>query len=140
LAACGFKFFIYLLVYIIMKFRLKIPDILIIMLVAGFAFFSAYNVYIKPQGKAQVLIRGQGSEWTFPIEAEETVVVRGILGNTIVQIGNNRAWVESSPCGNQTCVATGLIARHGQWAACLPNNVLLMIQGEGGYDVDIVAW
>ena len=88
----------------------------------------------------QVLIRGQGSEWIFPIEVQETVVVPGIIGNTIIRIEDQKAWVDSSPCDNQTCVASGYVGRQGQWAACLPNGVLLIIQGFGGDDVDAVAW
>jgi len=122
------------------KSIIKFIDVLIILLAAGVSFFLAYNAYIKPSGQAQVLIRGQGGEWTFPVNAEETVVVAGPLGDTVVKIHENRAWVESSPCENQTCVASGHIARQGQWAACLPNNVLLMIQGTGGGDVDAVVW
>ena len=123
-----------------MKQKVKIPDIIIILLVAAVTCFSAYSAYLKPQGKTQVLIRGQGSEWTFPIDAEETVIVHGMIGNTTVQISKNRAWVESSPCHNQNCVAAGHVARQGQWTACLPNGVLLMVQGKGDEDVDIIAW
>ena len=123
-----------------MKLSVKIPDILIILAAAGVTFFSAYNAYIKPQGQALVLIRGQGGEWAFPVNAEETVTVTGPLGDTVVKISGNHAWVESSPCENQTCVASGFLARQGQWAACLPNNVLLMIHGTGGGNVDALAW
>ena len=123
-----------------MKTNFKIPDIVIIVLVFGFTFFSGYSVYIKPFEHSMILIRGQGSEWTFPIGAEETIVVEGQLGSTIVRIGENRAWVEFSPCINQTCMATGVVSRQGQWAACLPNNVLLMIQGIANDDLDAVAW
>ena len=98
-----------------------------------------------------MLIRGHGGEWLFPIDADEIIAVSGPLGDTIVRIGDNRARVESSPCDNQTCVASGLLTRQGQWAACLPNNVLLMIQGgtsggagseasRGGNDIDALAW
>jgi len=116
-----------------------LPDIFIVLLTAGFVFFSAYRVYIRPQGQTRVLVRGQGLEWVFPIDAEETVVVPGPLGDTVVRIGDGHAWVESSPCENQTCVAGGRVARQGQWTACLPNNVLLMIEGTGGDDVDAVV-
>ena len=89
------------------------------------------------------MIRGQGREWSFPLETKETVIVSGPLGNTVVRIDDNHAWVESSPCGNQTCVAAGLVTRQGQWAACLPNNVLLIIESAPamtGEDVDAVVW
>ena len=126
-----------------MKPMLKFPDILIILMISVFTFFSCYTVYVKPQGNAQVLIRGQDNEWLFPIDADEIIAVPGPLGKTIVRIVDSRAWVESSPCDNQTCVSSGLLTRQWQWAACLPNNVLLMIQGgikSGGSDVDAVAW
>jgi len=121
------------------KIRIKLFDILIILFVAGLIFFTVYAAYMKPHGKNQILIRGQGREWTFPAGAEETVVVPGPVGNTIVRLHENRAWIESSPCDNQNCVVTGVLVRQGQWAACLPNNVLLMVQGvqEG---VDAIVW
>lgn len=125
---------------VIMKLPVKIPDVFIILLAAGLTTFSAYAVYMKPQGAARVLIRGQGREWTFQLDADETVVVNGPLGDTVVKIQGNRAWVESSPCENQTCTAAGFIVKRGQWAACLPNNVLLMIRGTADEDVDAISW
>jgi hypothetical protein len=123
-----------------MKLWIKPFDIIIILLVAVLTFFTAYFAYMKPQGKAQVLIRGQGGEWTFPLGAEEIVVVAGPLGNTVVRLHENRAWIEASPCDNQNCVASGLLVRQGHWAACLPNNVLLMIHGIEDNDIDEIAW
>ena len=119
---------------------IKLPDILIILLAGGLTFFSVFDAYLMPRGQVQVLIRGQGGEWAFPVNAEETVTVAGPLGDTVVRIHKGRAWVEASPCENQTCVASGSLVRHGQWAACLPNNVLLMIRGTGDDDVDAVVW
>ena len=124
-----------------MKPRIKIPDILIILLSAGLTLFSAFAAYMQPQKTVRVLIQGQRQKWTFPLDAEETVVVSGPLGDTVVRIQDNHAWVESSPCENQTCVAAGHVMRQGAWAACLPNNVLLMIEGNNDDgEVDTVAW
>ena len=123
-----------------MKPGIKIPDILIITIAAGLTIYSAFYAYFKPQGTPRVLIRGQNSEWFFPVNAEETINVSGPLGDTIIRIQENRAWVESSPCDNQTCVAAGNVFRNGQWAACLPNNVLLMIEGTKGEDADTIVW
>jgi hypothetical protein len=128
------------------KQPLKIPDIVIILLGAGLTGFSAFAVYISPELSARVLIQGQDQSWIFPLDAEETVVVRGPLGNTVVKIHDNQTWVESSPCNNQTCVASGHIRQPGAWAACLPNNVFLMVEGnierndEPEKIPDSVAW
>jgi hypothetical protein len=86
-----------------------------------------------------VLIRGQDSQWYFPVDAEETVVVKGPLGDTVIKIEDKRARVESSPCANKTCITTGAVSAHGQWAACLPNKVLLLIEGKDD-DIDTVSW
>ena len=88
-----------------------------------------------------VLINSPDREWTYPINSEASITVKGFLGNTIVRIHNNEAWVESSPCLNQVCIAAGRINRHGSWIACLPNRVFLLIEGNNkGEQVDAIAW
>jgi hypothetical protein len=121
---------------------LKIPDIVIILLGLGLTGFSAFAVYVSPEVSTRVMIQGPDQLWIFPLDAEETVVVRGPLGNTVVKIDGNQAWVESSPCDNQTCVASGHIRQPGAWTACLPNNVFLMIEGNDEPEnfPDSIAW
>jgi len=127
-----------------MKTGVRIIDIIIILVVAAVTFFAAYTVYMKPRERLQVLIRSRDSEWTYPIKADERIVVTGPIGETVVRLGKNSAWIESSPCDSKACVASGSITKQGQWASCLPNNVLIMIQGSSGEsgnrDVDSVAW
>ena len=120
---------------------MKFPDIFIVVFAVVLIIFSAYAAYMKPQGNARVLIKGHhGVEWIFQIDADETVKINGPLGDTIVRIKDNHAWVESSPCENKNCTAAGFIERQGQWSACLPNNVLVMIIGNGDEDVDAAVW
>jgi hypothetical protein len=124
------------------RFPLKILDIAVILLALGMTGFSVFAVYLKPGGAARVVISGSVREWIFPLDADERVDVSGPLGNTVVRIRRRQAWVESSPCANQLCVSSGRISGHGVWAACLPNNVFLRI--EGSNDVkdapDAAAW
>jgi hypothetical protein len=122
---------------------LKIPDLVIILLAAALTGFSSYVAYIQPQNSIRVVIRGASDlEWIFPLDAEETVTVRGPLGNTVVRIHGNEAWVESSPCANQTCVGMGHADSRGDWVACLPNSVFFLIEGsnESGYYPDSTSW
>jgi len=121
-----------------MRIKVKTLDIIIIFAVAGLTFFAVYMAYMKPKGNAQVLIQGQDAEWVYPIEADATVVVTGPIGDTTVRVRGNRAWVESSPCDNKTCIAAGSISRQGEWAACLPNNVLVIVNGSED-DIDGIS-
>jgi hypothetical protein len=104
--------------------------------------FSAFEAYGRPRNTVQVLIQGVSRQWVFPLDTRETIAVPGPLGETIVRIEGNQAWVESSPCENQVCVAGGHIQHPGHWVACLPNNVFLMIEGSGGEGLgpDVSTW
>ena len=112
------------------KIPVKLWDMVIIFLALCLTGFSFFSTYIKPQNGLQVLIEGQNQKWIFPLEAEETVNVQGPLGTTVVRIHENRTWVESSPCDNKICVSAGHLRSNGEFAACLPNNVLIMIEGD----------
>ena len=102
---------------------------MIILLSLGVTVFSSFAAYVKPSNTLMVLIEGQGQRWIYPLDAEETVTVRGPMGDTVIRIHNNEAWVESSPCDNQTCIGMGHVDYNGAWVACLPNNVFFMIEG-----------
>ena len=116
-------------------------DLAIISLALFLTGVSAWSTYLKPRNTIQVLIEAHGRRWVFPLDAEEAITVPGPLGNTIVRIHGNQAWVESSPCDNQICVAAGRLHRHGEFAACLPNIVLVMIEGRDAPEKpDGVTW
>ncbi len=76
-----------------------------------------------------VIIEGGGSSWVYPLDSVATIQVAGPLGETEVLINNGQASVVSSPCANQSCVAAGSITSVGQWIACLPNGVMVRIEG-----------
>jgi hypothetical protein len=122
------------------KLPLKPLDIPVILLSAALCIGSGIMVYALPQGKAQVTIRGQDRAWVFPLNAEETISVPGPLGDTVIRIHGGSAAITASGCNNQTCVAAGHLSQQGQWAACLPNNVFLLIEGKADDAPDASAW
>ena len=116
------------------KLPVKPADIVIILLALSVSGFSAFMVYLRPQNITRVTIQSQTMQWVFPLDAEETINVQGPLGDTVVKIHGNEAWVESSPCDNKVCVGAGRLHRNFEFAACLPNNVLVMIEGQDDHD------
>jgi hypothetical protein len=90
---------------------------------------SALFVYAGTGVEETVIIKGSGGSWVFPLGAEETLAVPGPLGDTVVELRDGEVRVLSSPCANQTCVTAGRIHSRGQWVACLPNRVLLRVEG-----------
>ena len=116
------------------KLPVKIPDIIIILLSAGLTVFSGFVAYARTDATLQLFIQGPTQRWVFPLEGtEQTVRVRGILNDdTVVRISGGEVWAESSPCDNQTCVNMGRMNADSwwPWVACLPNNVMFVIEGQ----------
>ena len=123
------------------KLPFKPLDFLAVGLSVFLTVASGVFVYARPSNVFQVIIQGSGRIWVFPRDAEETINVEGPLGTTVVRIHGGSAWVEDSPCDNRTCVASGLIHEQGQWIACLPNNVFVLIEGnQTSGQLDASTW
>jgi len=121
--------------------KLKPFDIPVIVLAAALTVIIGMKAYSRGTDSLSVVVKGPEKTWVFPIKAEERVSVAGPLGETLVQIHDGRAAIVSSPCNGQTCVAAGELQKNGQWAACLPNRVFILIEGAGDEDViDAASW
>ena len=101
----------------------------------------AFVVYSTEAASSRVIVRSPDRTWIFPLNTEEALSVSGPIGETVVSIHNGRAAIVSSPCSGQTCVASGGLHRNGQWTACLPNRIFLLVEGAVESDgVDAVSW
>jgi hypothetical protein len=118
----------------------KPMDIVIIVLSAALAIAAGAAVYSGESSALHVTIRGPDKTWYYPLDAEADVVVSGSIGETRVLIHGGQAAIVSSPCGGQTCIAAGALNKNGQWAACLPNRVFVLVGGaERGDAVDAAS-
>jgi hypothetical protein len=125
--------------------KIKPFDLGIMALALGAVLFAAVRVYAPGSGNLRAVLEGEGRRWESPLDAVETITVSGPLGDTVVELRGKQARIISSPCAGQTCVAAGAIRSHGQWIACLPNQVMVSVQsggppGKGGSELDAASW
>ena len=122
--------------------KLKPLDIPVITLATALTVIIGLKAYGRGTNSLSVVVKGPDRTWIFPIEAEERVSVTGSLGETVVEIRKGRAAIVSSPCNGQTCVAAGELNKNGQWAACLPNRVFILIEGatDDSDAIDAASW
>jgi len=121
--------------------KLKPLDIPVIMLATALTVIIGLKAYGRGTNFLSVVVKGPDKTWIFPIETEERIYVTGSLGDTVVEIREGRAAIVSSPCNGQTCVAAGELSKNGQWAACLPNRVFILIEGAADADaIDAASW
>jgi len=86
-------------------------------------------------GGEYVVVEREGSEiCRVPLDVERTVEVYGKLGRMEIRIEGGRARVVQSPCPLKLCVSSGPIGTSGQMIVCIPNAVVVRIEGEGGFD------
>jgi hypothetical protein len=131
-----------------MRGRLRLPlirgiralDIVILAACAAATAYSAAAVWSGGRA-ATVVVECEGREWVYPISDDAHVEIQGILGPTVIEIEDSTVRVEESACKNKLCVHQGRISAPGSWIACLPNGVLVRIEGEReDSDVDAVSF
>jgi len=95
---------------------------------------------LMPRGSgrpAAVVVEGaDGFRVVVPLSEERTVEVPGPLGETIVEVREGTTRVVSSPCPDKVCIAMGTASRPGEALVCVPNGVVVRIDGgrRGGPD------
>jgi hypothetical protein len=124
--------------------RPKLLDFVALAVAVGVIAAISVRVY-GGGGRPVVEVRGAYSqEWVFPLDSEESLKVRGPLGDTEVVISGGAVRIVESPCPEKICIRTGAISRPGQTIACLPNQVIVVIRGESrahpGEQVDAFSW
>jgi hypothetical protein len=123
---------------------LRLLDVVVFLLAVTITVFCTVSIYGKSGPAVQFIIQGKGENWVYPVDQTAQVVISGPLGQTVVELKDKEARVISSPCANQTCVASGAVHRRGQWIACLPNAVFVRLEAAGGKieyaEVDAAVW
>jgi hypothetical protein len=112
---------------------LRAFDYLVTLIAVALTSASAFFIYGSGGEALFVTVSAgeSGAQWVHPLSATESFAVDGPLGETIVEIKDGAARVISSPCENQMCVAAGAARSEGAFVACLPNRVILTVNGRG---------
>ena len=74
----------------------------------------------------------------FPLRMDHVAHVQGPLGTTEVEIKNGRARIVRSPCKLKVYIKSGYIQYADRLSACLPNKVVLRIEGDAQRGLDAV--
>ncbi len=70
----------------------------------------------------------------FPLKGEEDISAQGPLGITHIRIAGGRVWVVDSPCPHKLCVKMGKKVRAGEVIVCVPNRVIVRVEGRRDFD------
>ena len=120
--------------------EIRFLDLLLIAAALAAAVFLAIQVYANTSEEPYLVIESPEGRWLYRMDNPVEADIPGPLGTTHVILKDGKARITESPCPNQTCIAAQPISRPGDWSACLPNRVLIRIDGENPEDVDAVGY
>ena len=101
-----------------------------VLLVAAFAlFFGLRARQARDTGTgAQAVVTVEGREvGRYPLSKNGTFPLNG--GTNILVVENGEAWVSEANCPDKVCMGMGKISRNGEFIACLPNRLLVVVEG-----------
>lgn len=111
--------------------------VLLLLLAAVFSFLLLGR---GEPGRRLVVEQEGRTLFTSPLAADRTVALSGPLGETVLAIRGGGARILSSPCPHKDCMGMGPAARRGDLLACVPNRLLVRIEGEDdGADYDLLS-
>lgn len=116
--------------------NIKAFDIVIIAFTACIITLYLFNTISMGNNSSYVKIEVEGKEYLYDINSDLTKTFTGTIGETTVEIHDGSAFITSSDCNNKICIQMGHIHKNGQSIACLPNRILITIEGEDNSDID----
>ena len=113
----------------------KADVILLIVLVVVGLLSSAYIAMSRTVGDTVIIEQNGKMYGKYSLFENTTVTIEGKNCTNIVTIEGGQAKMQESTCKNQVCVRHAAISEGGESIVCLPNRVVVRIEGKGGgYD------
>ena len=111
--------------------RMTALDRLIVAVLLLGILASFFLLGSRPRGERVLVERDGRLLFSAPLGENRVVDLEGPLGSTRLEIRDGRARILASPCPTKACIGMGAIARAGELLACVPNQLLVRIDGEG---------
>lgn len=113
-------------------------DVLVVGLLLLAALVS-FLFTLSRDGGTSCTISYDGTNVTYPLTVDRTLVVASNGHTLTVVIENGAVAVAESDCPDGVCVNSGKISRSGQAVVCIPAEVTVKISGAADNDPDVDA-
>lgn len=124
---------------------LKKGDLLIIVLLLFAGLGWLLQDYLRPQGEnGSIVIEVDGQLYQrVPLDVNSRYQI-DLTGNGYMElvVEDGKAWVseETVVCPDRICIKTGKISRPGESIVCLPNRVIIYIEGSSQDEIDGISY
>jgi hypothetical protein len=120
--------------------RIKPGDIVVFAVILACIVLVSAAAYGRTDSRLFAHVKCGTGEWYYPLDEVRDLTVTGPVGETRIRVGEGRVTVLSSDCPGKLCVKQGSASAPGQWIACLPNNVMISVEGQEAEGNDAVSF
>lgn len=114
-----------------MKYSIRLFDLIIVLLFAAAAVFCFTRFFSSDDKKDKMLIvNTPDGKYAYSLKRDAEFYCDGTIGKTKIKIENGKAFVTESCCENKNCINMGKLSHTNDYAACLPNGIILYIEGK----------
>ena len=110
--------------------RMRTADRLVVLGLLLAALAGSAWLATAPTGQRVLVSDGSRVLFAAPLDAARQVDLAGPLGTTRLAITADGARIIASPCALKACMGMGPARRPGDLLACLPNRILVLVEGE----------
>ena len=116
------------------------------LILAGVLLIAAVALLLLMRGrKSEAAVTGPVAVVTlngeeagrYPLSTDGTFPLNG--GSNILVISDGEAWVSEANCPDRICMGMGKISRSGEFIACLPNRLIITVEGTDGQIPDALT-
>ena len=110
-------------------------DWLVVLLLLMLSLAGIVSIATMPEGSRVLVTCGDELCFTAPLDQPRTFFIDGPLGQTKLVIDEQGARIVESPCPRKICVSMGAAKHTADLLACVPNRILVLIDGSSGGEV-----
>ena len=109
-----------------------------ILLLTALILFLLFKDKQRNEPDAVAVVTVDGTEIArYPLSQDGTFVLNE--GSNTLVIENGEAWVSEANCPDKLCMGFGKISKNGEIIVCLPNRLIVMIEGGEASEIDAIA-
>lgn len=114
---------------------MTLGDWLVVLLLLTTSLGGIVSIAAMSEGSRVLITCGDELCFTAPLDQPRTLAIDGPLGQTKLVIDERGARIVESPCPRKICVSMGVAKHTGDLLACVPNRILVHIDGSSGKEV-----
>lgn len=109
---------------------------LIMVLAVGLMAAWPLGIALAGHGSGRVTITGPSGVSVIGLDQDGTYRVEGAAGGVTVRVRAGAVSITEASCPDHVCVHTGEVRAPGSLIACVPNGVVVRVEGrgDGGFD------